>query len=618
MDKGQIDEIRRRVSLYSLISARVTLQRRGQRYVGLCPFHNEKTPSFHVVENQNFYYCFGCTARGDVFDWVQKTQGVSFREALAQLAKQAGIVLRHKPENIEMQQKREAGERICNIIAVAEKFYRDALLSTIGTPARAYLKKRGISDECAQKFALGWADKDTSLFLKYMKNKGCSEKELCEAGLAIFNKEAVSEKSNNQLRARFRSRITFPIADNKGRTIAFGGRLLKQYTTIAENTGGSRTQFVPPKYLNSPETSLFVKGNMLYNFTRARAEVRQKKQQPVLVEGYMDVIALDRVGFSSALASLGTAVSEKQLELLWSLGDEPVLCFDGDSAGEQAASRVVIKALPLLNESRSLRLFFLPKGEDPDSFIQKFGVTHWRKRLEKTETVSEFLWRLELGKLRLAGHVALQNPEQFATLDKALQQHTKSLNANTLQKHYRDFFKDALFAERRKMQSAIQNKIYTSSKTLKKQVEKANIMHFSNDEASRLRNLQEKLVVALAKNPELWDEYEERFTMLTLPDDLDATRQALLLAYTEEAGASNIAHTLWQSGGEVLNHIAQKSNSLTHNPYSVKLPIKKIVDNIFAALDYIETVNDLGKTSPEAREQNIHWRDDARRIFTQQ
>ncbi len=410
---GQIEDIRRRVSLRALVSNLVALQRRGQEFVGLCPFHREKTPSFHVVENKGFYHCFGCGAKGDAFTWLQQTQGLTFLQALERLAQQAGVVLKRKPDTQKTQQRRKHLERIRETLAFAEDFYRKALFASSGEKARRYLKQRGLDKACAERFALGWADSDTKPFFEAMTRNNRSDKDLLEAGLVV-ERQSVPKTG---LRARFRSRILFPINDAQARIIAFGGRFLDTYprknTPPTQEQSYGKADFAPPKYLNSPETALFSKGQNLYNFARVRNYPRAANLAQttpiVLVEGYTDVLALDKAGFATSLASLGTALSEEQLLLLWQCNDTPVLCFDGDKAGARAAKRAVLRALPLLDETRNLKLFFLPEGQDPDSFVRTFGIEKWHEALRNTETVSAFLWRDEKSALP-----SLQTPEQPA------------------------------------------------------------------------------------------------------------------------------------------------------------------------------------------------------------
>ena len=607
---GQTEEIRRRVSLRALVSNLVALQRRGQEFVGLCPFHSEKTPSFHVVENKGFYHCFGCGAKGDAFTWLQKTQGLSFPEALQRLAQQAGVVLKRNPTSPQAQQQRHQNERIRETLAFAQTFYHKALFAQEGEKARRYLKQRGLDRACAQRFAIGWADGHTAPFFEAMSKNNRSDKDLHEAGLVVARESVASprvERSNHNpsLRARFRSRILFPIGDAQGRTIAFGGRFLDTEQRSAE----SKATFAPPKYLNSPETALFSKGQNLYNFARVRntprlARTTSQKTPIVLVEGYTDVLALDKAGFATSLASLGTALSENQLLLLWQCSDTPVLCFDGDTAGALAAKRAVLRALPLLDETRNLNLFFLPQGHDPDSFVATFGIGKWHEALQKTEPVSAFLWRDEK-----SAHAPLRTPEQLAALEKRLIEHANAVKAPVLAKNYRAFFKDALFAERRE-----QNKSYRALQSA------GNTMTYSIDEKQRRRHLQELLLATLAIHPYLWDAYEDRFAKIALPHDLDAARQAMLIAYEEAAEDANLKQILRQSAGEVLQNIVRTPNFFAQNPYlqtdaSIE-QVQEHIEQIFSALQRFVISKDFTHHhTEEERQRNIHLHEEASHIF---
>ena len=555
---------------------------------------------------------------------------MSFAQALEQLAKQAGVVLERKNETVQARQERESSQslnekrrqRLRQVMQIAAQFYHQELLAPIGAQARAYLRARAIDKAIAQRFVLGWADGDSRKFFEHMSQQKCSSSELLAAGLVVN-----SEQDRASARPRFRSRIIFPIDDRQGRTIAFGGRLLEKNNTQNEKDNDkSEKRFNAPKYLNSPETPLFSKGRNLYNFARAKESIRRNfarrtKEKAVLVEGYMDVIALDKLGCSASTASLGTALSEQQLALIWQLEDEPIICLDGDRAGLQAAIRAVKKALPLLNENKSLRVFFLPEGEDPDSFVNKLGVQQWRKALAGAETVSEFLWRIEK-----AERLPIDTPEKLASLDKVLEQHSQSINASTLQKYYRAFFKDALFQERRNLQSQRQSlrqsqrqgQRKSEGDTLNRNVDAANFMLFSNDETLRTRALQEMLTMVMAKSPELWDALEERFACIELPQDLDAIRQAMLLAYANAKPDEDIAKILSQSGGEALRQLARSQHLFIQNIYSKGKVAQEIVDKILAALDYIEISKELVQERSRVREQAIGLREEARRIFTQQ
>ncbi len=318
-----LDELRQRVSLAEIVGRRVKLVRRGREYIGLCPFHKEKTPSFSVVEDKGFYHCFGCGAHGDVIGFVMQTENLSFPEAVEQLARQAGLDV---PQ--ESREERERAARQATLqgaVDAACVYFEQMLYGPDGRAARAYLERRGLDEATIRRFRLGYAP-DGRDHLKRALAKEFPEPLLIEAGL-LRKPEGGGETYDY-----FRDRVIFPIGDRRGRIIAFGGRVM----------GDGQ-----PKYLNSPDTPLFQKGRVLYGWALARAAAA-KEPSAIVVEGYMDVIALHRAGFATAVAPLGTALTEAQIEELWRLAPEPILCFDGDAAGQRAASRALARALPIL------------------------------------------------------------------------------------------------------------------------------------------------------------------------------------------------------------------------------------------------------------------------------
>ena len=371
---GFLDELRGRISLSGLIGRRVKLVRRGREYAGLCPFHHEKTPSFYVVEDKSFFHCFGCGAHGDVIGFVMRADHLDFIEAIEMLAAEAGLAVRRAtPQERERAQRQKT---LLEALEAAAAFYESRLWSPAGSRAREYLQGRGLDPATIRRFRLGWAPDDRQALRRCLA-VDFPEPLLIEAGL-LRNPEA-GEPSDC-----FRSRVIFPIGDRAGRVIAFGGRVIDDGQ---------------PKYLNSPESPLFEKGRVLYGWSAARAGVARQAEfgaaGAIVTEGYMDVIALHRAGFSTAVAPLGTALTEFQLRELWRLSQEPILCFDGDAAGQSAAIRVLRRALPLLVPGQSLRFTSLPSGQDPDSLIRAEGRFAFEEVLAAAQPMSEVLWGYE-------------------------------------------------------------------------------------------------------------------------------------------------------------------------------------------------------------------------------
>jgi len=363
-----LDELRQRLSLVQVISRKVKLTRRGREQTGLCPFHAEKSPSFTVNDDKGFFHCFGCGAHGDVIGFVMRSDGLSFPETVERLAREAGLEL-----PVSSPEERERTQRQATLVSAMETaaaWYEQQLKVPQGRPALDYLKQRGLSDATIARFRLGDAPEGRTALRDALAKAGVPLELAIEAGL-------IGKGEDGNIFDRMRGRVIFPIADRRGRIIAFGGRILGEGQ---------------PKYLNSPETPLFHKGRTLYGLGQALRPARDAGEI-VVAEGYMDVIALAQAGFAQAVAPLGTALTEEQMGELWRLVPEPTLCFDGDGAGERAAARAAERALPLLKPGQSLRFALLPAGEDPDTLIIAQGAAAMRAVLDAAQPLAEMVWR---------------------------------------------------------------------------------------------------------------------------------------------------------------------------------------------------------------------------------
>ncbi len=460
-----LDELRARVGLAALIGRRVRLQRKGREFQGLCPFHNEKTPSFTVNEAKGFYHCFGCGAHGDAFSFVMQSEGLSFHDAVERLAGEAGLeVPRPTPE------ARAAAERRTNLLEVVEaaaSLFERCLRGEAGGEARRYLANRGLTRDSIQRFRLGFAPNQRGFLAESLKRQGIEEAQLVEAGLVK------RDEAGGRLKEYFFDRVVFPIADRRGRVVAFGGRRLGE--------GGG------PKYLNSPDNGLFHKGELLYNLKPAQEALQGEEQRLLLVEGYMDVIALAQAGLGGAVAPLGTAVTEGQLELAWRLADEPVICLDGDAAGRRAAARVIERALPLLKPGKSVRFAFLPEGEDPDSLVRAGGRAALETRLAASLPLAEMLWRQALGA------AAPATPERWAALKDELLAAAGRIAQSSVQESYRSFLMDRFYETRRGTRSAGPTRRGLPTRGGQRQ-------QFSKPEPEGQRRRQEREVLAILIN----------------------------------------------------------------------------------------------------------------------
>ena len=407
-----LEDIRGRVSISAVIGRKVAWDRRKSNpgkgdFWACCPFHGEKSPSFHVDDRKGRYHCFGCKASGDIFTFLVEKEGLSFPEAVERLAQEAGLPM---PVVSEADREREVQRAsLYEVMDMAARFFEAELQAARGSRARGYLADRQLSPAIQKEFRLGYAPDDRSALRSHLADKGVAVEQMAEAGLVISGDDIPVAYD------RFRDRVMFPIRDPRGRVIAFGGRAM--------------SKDVPAKYLNSPETPLFHKGNVLYNLDKARGPAHEKGQI-IAVEGYVDVIAMHRAGLPQAVAPLGTALTEDQLRILWKQTPEPILCFDGDGAGVKAAYRALDLALPLLEPGHSLRFALLPEGQDPDDLLKAQGPQAVREVVEGAQPLSEMLWQ------RALGQNDRSTPERRAQFEKELRSLLNTISDEAVKKHY--------------------------------------------------------------------------------------------------------------------------------------------------------------------------------------
>jgi DNA primase len=411
-----LDEIKARLPVSEVVGRRVKLRKAGHEWRGLSPFNKEKTPSFFANDQKMAWFDFSSGKNGSIFDFVMLTEGVSFPEAVERLAQQAGMPL---PKVSAEEETRQARRRtLHDVVEVAARFFEASLCGRAGGKARAYLAERGIDAPTQVKFRLGYAPAERFALKEHLGKEGIAVEDMVEAGLLVAGEDIPVPYD------RFRDRIMFPIADLRARVIAFGGRALEKDA--------------PAKYLNSPETPLFHKGATLYNAAAARLAAH--KGAPVIaVEGYVDAIAMAAAGYEATVAPLGTALTAEQLLLLWTLADEPTLCFDGDAAGRRASLRAVDLALPLLKPGKSLKFAFLPEGCDPDDLVRSGGRDAVAEVLGAARPLAEVLWMRESER-------SLDTPERRAALEKRVDEVTATIADSAVRKYYRREFRERLFA----------------------------------------------------------------------------------------------------------------------------------------------------------------------------
>jgi len=411
-----LDELRARTTLSSVIAPSVKLIRAGREWKACCPFHNEKTPSFTVNDDKGFYHCFGCGAHGDAIRFLTDHRGMPFMDAVKELAGKAGLEV--PAPDPKARERAERTASLTDVMAEVQTWFADQLKGAEGGVARDYLQRRGVTAQTIARFGLGFAPDGRARLKQSLAQLG--EDRLVETGMLIKPDEGATYD-------RFRGRLMFPIRDPRGRVIAFGGRILGEGD---------------PKYLNSPDTDLFDKGRTLYNLDRAGPASRTARRL-IVVEGYMDVIALDQAGIAEAVAPNGTALAEAQIERLWRLEPAPILCFDGDPAGRKAAVRAALRALPLLGPDRTLRFVELPAGQDPDDVVRSGGKEAFEALLAQAEPLVDRLWRHE--------HQAepLATPEAWAGLKQRLVAHASAIGHADLARLYRQDWLDRFYALRR-------------------------------------------------------------------------------------------------------------------------------------------------------------------------
>ena len=494
-----LNEIRARVSLEDVVGRHVKLARRGREFVGLSPFKSEKTPSFTVVPDKGFYHCFSSGEHGDVISFIMKMEGLSFPEAVERLAADAGLeVPRESPA------ERAAAQRRATLYDVAEAacvWFEGQLRADTapGRAAMAYLRDRGLDQATIGRFRLGYAPDSRRALKQALTGGTITEDQLVECGLLRRPDDGGPSFDY------FRGRVIFPITDRRGRVIGFGGRVM----------GDGQ-----PKYLNSPDTPLFNKGRVLYGHAGAR-KAAHDTGRVIVTEGYMDVIGLARAGFAESVAPLGTALTESQIEELWRMAPEPILCFDGDEAGRRAAARVAERALPLLRPDRSLRFVALPAGEDPDSLTASAGARAMADLLDSARPLDDKIWEIETAGRRI------DTPERIAGLEKRLEGHALAIPDRKVQFQYLQRFRQRL-----------RERFSAPFRGARPGRREDTVLTSAGGADVLLQRQEQVLLATIIGHPWLLDDFAERFGMVNLSNPkLDKLRQEILLL---SAGQSDL------------------------------------------------------------------------------
>ncbi|MDF7673965.1 DNA primase [Acetobacteraceae bacterium ESL0709] len=508
LDSAFLDELRQRVTLVSLIGRSNKLVRSGRNWKTCCPFHGEKTPSFYIYEDH--FHCFGCGVHGDAISYVMQSEGLSFRDAVERLAHEAGLEMPREDPRAEEKARQVAS--LEEIMQHVQAFYRRNLGERQGEAARHYLQKRGLTAETITRFGLGWSGDGRSL-TEALKPHDITPEQLAQLGLLRCDEQGAIRGE------LFFNRLMFPIHDRKGRLISFGGRILGEGQ---------------PKYVNGPETVLFSKKRTLFNLHHA-AEAVRKGAELVVVEGYMDVIALDQAGFRGAVAPLGTALGEEQLALLWRQAKAPIICLDGDIAGQKAALRSCELALPLISPERTLRFCRLGNGDDPDSLVQRDGAQAFDALLQSSRPLVE-----ELFSLMVAGK-AQAGPEERAVIRKRLVELAHQIPDRALAGEYRSTLLDLFFSYFRNhrsgrisWQGSRKDPVWTgeSKAMFPGTVQQPRMI--AEGASERLKVLMALLIA----HPEILPQIEQSFYQLTLSEPL-AHYRSVFLEWASQTGTTS-------------------------------------------------------------------------------
>jgi DNA primase len=554
-----LDQVRQRVNISSVVGRHVQWDRRKTNagkgdYWACCPFHTEKSPSFHADDRKGRYHCFGCKASGDIFRFLTEKQGLRFHEAVEQLAQEAGIALPVlSAADVQREQERAS---LYDVMEIANAFFQQELQAARGARARGYLADRDLGPAIQSEFGIGYAPDDRSALRSHLADKGVPLDQMAEAGLVITGDDIPVAYD------RFRDRVMFPIRDGRGQVIAFGGRAL--------------SKDVPAKYLNSPETPIFHKGEVLYNFDKARA-VAHKKGNIIAVEGYVDVIAMHRAGLTEAVAPLGTALTESQLAILWRSAAEPVLCFDGDSAGQKAAYRALDIALPLLEPGHSLRFAFLPDGKDPDDLLRSDGADALKKIVSDASPMVEVLWRRALEINDRA------SPERKAAFEKDLRMQVSAIKDDGVKRHYLDELAERFRKQRSGGQpdwrrpgqqrfSGYAQRFSPSGRRLKEWEIASPASHSLKNAASKLgggdatTRRARMIVLSFVNHPNMLNDFWDDFAAVDLGSQtLDSVRTLILDAVSSQESLEAAAlkdHLTTRGYGDLLDQLETQAKRL--------------------------------------------------------
>lgn len=590
---GFLDELRTRTSLAQVAGrkliwdTRKSNQGKGDLWAP-CPFHQEKTASFHVDDRKGFYYCFGCHAKGDAISFIRETENVDFMEAVRILASEAGMPMPERDP--QAQAKADKATQLADVMEIAVQHFRLTLRAGAGAAAREYLVGRRLSEAALERFEIGFAPDAWQGLWDHLKAKGVEDDLILGAGLA-----KLSQKGGKPYDT-FRNRIMFPIRDGRGRCIAFGGRAMDP----ADNA----------KYLNSPETALFDKSRTLYNYGPAR-EATGKGQPLIVAEGYMDVIALAMAGFGASVAPLGTAVTEAQLQMLWRIADEPIIALDGDTAGLRAAHRVIDTALPLLEAGKSLRFVLMPEGKDPDDLIRSDGPAAVQALIDRALPMVQLLWQRETEARDF------DSPERRAALDKVLREKIKLIRDPSIRAHYGQAIKElrwALFSPRRAPPQGSGARRKWNAPDPATPSAKSSLLVAAGDAATI--QMREAVILATAVNcPDVCLEFEHAIEAMDCASPDHARLRAIILRAASTGAESLALHIAQELGADTLEKLMRLPHvalapSVRHagDPDIARMTMAEELAKLEAQRGWAVEISEATEDITHIADESVTWR----------
>jgi len=533
-----MEELRSRLTLSDIVGRKVRLSRAGREFKGCCPFHNEKTPSFYVNDDKQFYHCFGCGAHGDAIGFAMQHDNKSFIEAIEELATEANMeVPKQSPQDVK---KAKEEKSLYALMEDATKWMEAQLRDPSNKEAYRYVSDRGMSEQELNNFRIGYAPADRQAVRKAMQALDYTDSQMIEVGILRAGKQG------REPYAFFRERIMFPVPDRRGRAVAFGGRILPDHLRPPD-----QGDYTPAKYMNSSETPLFHKGSQLYGEPRAR-QAAIDGQELIVVEGYVDVMACVKAGYSGAMAPMGTALTEDQIMVLWKMIPQsrkiPILCFDGDNAGRRAAARACERILPLLKPDHSAKFAFLPDGQDPDSLVNAQGKKALENVIESAIPLVDFIWMYHTTGQKF------ETPEARAGLSKTLESEVLRIADREIQHYYRQAFREKVNKAFAQNYQKNQRGGQSGAKFIpyKKRVEQP-VAQMKRPSFSKQRLIAQILIASILNHPSLFDRVEEDLGRLDVQEPrLNALRQAALghLCDTPEISRDDLVRQLMNDGFE--------------------------------------------------------------------